>query len=353
MKHRILVAMSGGVDSSVAAGLLVEAGHEVVGATMSLWENPGDPHAKTCCGTEETYGAKAVCDLLGVPHYTFDLRAAFREKVVDNFVSQYAAGLTPNPCVRCNLFLKFDLLLAKARLLGMSHVATGHYARLSSDATGFYRLGPAADDHKDQTYFLYPLPPEDLGRILFPLADMTKAEVRAWALSRNLPTAKKAESQDVCFIPGKAQDFLETQGLADAKGPILHEDGSLLGEHRGIHHFTLGQRKGLGVGYKEPLYVLGLDANTQTVKVGSEASLWGKSFTVPTPHVLAPDLWKTGGNYQIKVRYRTDAKEGRLVSLDGGALVELTEPERGITPGQSAVFYQNGVVVAGGEIGSL
>jgi tRNA-specific 2-thiouridylase len=344
----ILVAMSGGVDSSVAAMLLADEGHRVIGATMSLWESPGKG-SRPCCGAEEAWGAKAVCDLLGVPHYTFDLRAEFKKTVVDPFVAAYARGVTPNPCVECNRHLKFDLLAAKARLLGCTHVATGHYARLVGEG-GRHYLRTAADPAKDQSYFLWPMPPAELGRTLFPLASLEKIEVRELALARGLPTAKKTESQDVCFIPGETFAFLEANGIAQTPGEILLEDGSVIGRHDGIHRYTLGQRRGLGIGWSAPLYVKALDPARNRVIVAEEQALWSRRFTVPRLNLLAPDLWVDGGEYLVKVRYRSTGKPGRIALRGEAAAVELGEAERGITPGQSAVFYRGDTVVAGGEI---
>ncbi|MBN8218545.1 MAG: tRNA 2-thiouridine(34) synthase MnmA [Spirochaetes bacterium] len=340
--------MSGGVDSSVAAMLLADAGHRVIGATMSLWEAPGKGN-RPCCGAEEAWGAKAVCDLLGVPHYTFDLRAEFQRSVVEPFIAAYAAGTTPNPCVECNRHMKFSMLSAKARLLGCTHVATGHYARLEAEG-GRHRLRTATDPAKDQSYFLWPIPPEELGLTLFPLAALEKVEVRSLALARGLPTAKKTESQDVCFIPGETSAFLESHGVRQAPGEILLEDGSVIGKHEGIHRYTLGQRRGLGIGWATPLYVKALDPGRNRVIVGEEKSLWSRRFSVPRLNLLAPDLWEDSATYLVKVRYRSTGKAGKIRFQGAGVSVELDEEERGITPGQSAVFYRGDTVVAGGEI---
>ncbi len=347
---KILAAMSGGVDSSVTAALLHEQGHEVIGVTMSLWDNPAEKHAKRCCGVEEVYGAKAVCDVIGIPHYSFDMKAEFKTYVVDNFVSEYAAGRTPNPCVKCNQFMKFDVLMAKAELLGCEAVATGHYAKIEKDQGHFY-LQKAADDKKDQSYFLYPIKANALSKILFPLEGMTKPEVRAVAEKYNLPTAQKPESQDICFIPKSHVSFLEKQGgLLTQEGDIVHTSGKVIGKHLGLHRYTIGQRKGIGIGYASALYVKELDLANNRLIVGDEEDLMSSIFSVPEINVLAPDLWENGREYLVKVRYRADAKPGVLKLEGGKTMIHLLEPERGITSGQSAVFYLGKTVIAGGEI---
>lgn len=342
--------MSGGVDSSVTAALLHEQGHEVIGATMSLWESSGQKNAKRCCGVEEVYGAKAVCDVIGVEHYTFDMHEDFRKKVVDNFLSEYAAGRTPNPCVRCNQFLKFDVLLAKSKLLGCEAIATGHYSVIHRDAGKAY-LQKAVDDKKDQSYFLYPILAEDLPKILFPLGELTKPEVRALAEKYKLPTAQKPESQDICFIPKSHVDFLEKHGeFSKEEGDIVLPSGEVIGKHQGLHRYTIGQRKGIGIGYERPLYVKEIDLQKNRLVVGDDSELFSSDFTVPEINVLAPDLWDSGREYLVKVRYRSEPKVGEVRLENGAVRVALREKERGITSGQSAVFYLGKTVVAGGVI---
>ena len=353
--------MSGGVDSSVTAAVLKSQGHEVVGGTMSLYEHPGaEEHAKRCCGITEVYQAKRVCDVIGISHYTFNMKKEFKTHVVNNLIEEYRKGRTPNPCVRCNEFMKFDFLMKKARQVGCDQVATGHYARIEQADNGRYYLKKGLDEKKDQSYFLYPIKNEDLPHIIFPLHTTTKEEVRALALEYKLPTAKKAESQDICFIPNSHVEFMENIGGVEKKpGPmVLHGDSSgdgkdrVVGEHQGLHRYTVGQRRGIGVALNHPVYVKEVKVESNTLVISDEKELYESTFTVENMNILAPDLWNKDNTFTVKVRYRSQGVPGKFAGdqEDGTTRITLLEPERGITPGQSAVFYLDDIVVAGGEI---
>lgn len=347
---RVVAAMSGGVDSSVVAGLLVEQGHDVIGVHMKLHDQPtavSGPPDKHCCGLDDALDARRVADRLGIPFYVMDLQSAFRRSVMDYFAETYRAGGTPNPCIQCNGVLKFRILLQRARALGATHLATGHYARVTEGGG----LAVAADRAKDQSYFLFPVTREALRHTLFPLGGMTKPEVRAHATRLGLVTADKPESQEVCFIPDDdhTRFVREHTGATGGSGDIVDRAGTVLGAHDGYWRFTIGQRRGLGVAVGEPVYVLAIDPDTNRVVVGpGEALRHG--------HVRA-----TGGNWfrrpgpgerlSARVRHR-----GRLrpcsVELedDGAARVVFHEPVRAAARGQAVVVYDGDDVVGGGWI---
>ena len=324
--------MSGGVDSSVAAALLAERGCRVIGITLRLWEAPPDEtFVGRCCTPEDVGDARRVCARLGVPHYTLDWRQAFREAVVVPFVAEYRRGRTPNPCVVCNDVLKFDRLVRKARELHARWVATGHYARVLSGP----RLLRGLDRNKDQSYFLAGIPAEILPGITFPLGGLTKREVREEAGRLALPTAAKRESQDVCFVPdGRTASFVAGQGGGGRPGEIVDEAGVVLGRHVGVHAYTVGQRRGLGIAAPHPLYVLGIDADRARLVVGPVESL-----EVTRVHT---DGWRwlrrpvAGEPLRLQVRYRSAAAE--VDRLDGDDVL-LSRPSVGVAPGQAAVLY--------------
>lgn len=363
-RKRILVAMSGGVDSSVAAALLKEQGHDVIGVTMQLWdysknEQSCDPAAKfdSCCSHDDVADARQVAVKLGIPFYVLNYQEDFKENVVDYFTREYLRGRTPNPCVACNTFLKFDHLLERAKRLGCDAVATGHYARIEFDSSsGIFRLKKGRDEKKDQSYFLYSMTQDRLARILFPLGDMTKTEVRAHAERFGLVNAKKKESMEICFIPNNdyAKFIEKNSSPADIiVGQIKSEDGSVLGTHDGIHKFTIGQRKGIGVASDKPLYVTRIDPENGTVFVGDETHLNRSRFEFDQLHFIH----SCGENeeFEIKIRYRSPPALGRIVTkgtMDGAlsAAVEFSVPQRSITPGQIAVLYRGDEVLGGGFI---
>ena len=351
---RVIVAMSGGVDSAVAAARLVDEGYDVIGVTLHLWDYPDEGEAGSharCCAPEDQYDARRTADALGIPHYTFDRRALFHASVVEPFVTAYLAGETPSPCTACNRGVKLGELFRIADRLGASHVATGHYARVEHDAEG-PRLLRGRDRTKDQSYFLYATPPEQLARLVFPLGDATKVEVRAEAVARGLPGATKGESQELCFVgSGAARYAAFVEARAEGRvrpGPIVDEAGRVVGSHGGIHRFTIGQRKGLGVALGEPAFVARIDAESATVHLSRGSGLGAGGAEVEDV-ILSPGV-PAVFTAEVQVRYRHDG-EAATVSVDGRrGVVRFGQPVRAITRGQVAVFYEGSRVLGGGRI---
>ena len=350
---RVLVAMSGGVDSSVAAALLVEAGHEVIGVTMKTFCYSGTPsHGKTCCGLDGITDAKRVAHALGIPHYVFDVEEDFTRDVIDDFVSEYARGRTPNPCVRCNSNTKFRDLMARGRLLGCDRIASGHYVRVEHGPRGS-RLLRGRDTDKDQAYFLWGLPPELLPRLLFPVGELTKAEVRERARALGLVTADKPESQEICFVPtGDYRDLLRKRldtHPALEPGAIVRSDGGVVGRHEGYGGFTVGQRKGLGGGFAEPLFVLAIRPDTREVVVGTREELLQDEVLVGEPSWLAAPPAQ-GDEVEVQLRYRARPVRARVEEIGSELWLALAEPTSAITPGQSAVVFERDGLLGGGRI---
>ena len=356
-RRTVLVAMSGGVDSSVAAALLVEQGHRVIGVTMKTFcYQETDGHGKQCCGLDGILDAKRVADRLGIDHYVFDVEREFTRDVIDDFVQEYAAGRTPNPCVRCNGNTKFRDLLRRGQMLGCDAIATGHYARMGLDAAGNAVLLRALDAAKDQSYFLWALPPQMLPQLLFPLGELTKPQVREMARGLGLVTADKPESMEICFVPsGNYVDVLETRldpaHPALAPGRLVTPDGEVLGEHDGYARYTVGQRKGLGGGHGRRLYVLGSRPDTREVVVGTEEQLHRGDVAIAELSWLVADPPMDGEAVQVQIRHRGRAVGARVSEhADGVLRLDLDEPQRAVTPGQSAVVFRGDVVLGGGRI---
>jgi tRNA-specific 2-thiouridylase len=365
---KIAVAMSGGVDSSAAAALLKAGGHELVGFTMQLWNQrrglsvgeDGEPLPSRCCSLDDVYDARRVAEELGFPFYVLNLERDFERDVVAPFVQSYLEGETPIPCVACNSRLKFASLDRTALSVGCEKVATGHYARVRFDETaGRYRLLRGLDARKDQTYFLWELTQEQLSRSLFPLGEMTKEEVREVARQNGLYVAEKRESQEICFVPdgdyaGFIDRYLEAEGREDerpARGEIVDTEGRVVGEHEGVHRFTVGQRKGLGISRPLPLYVVRVEPESNRVVVGHDAELLSRGFTAAGVNWVAFDEPEEPVRADVRVRYRHTEAPATITPLGGGrARVRFDDPQRAVTPGQATVFYRGEEVVGGGWI---
>lgn len=351
---RVVVGMSGGVDSSVAAALLKEQGYDVIGIMLRLWSEPtviGDDGVEVvaenkCCSLESVNDARRVAAALGIPFYVVNVAQPFQETIVDYFYDEYAAGRTPNPCLRCNRHIRFTLLLDRALTLGADYLATGHYVRVDNDpATGLRRLRQGVDTSKDQSYVLHVLTQRQLQHALFPLGEYTKPQVRAMAEERGLPVASKAESQEICFVANDYRGFMrryadDTGRAAPQPGPILDTTGQQVGEHQGLAYYTVGQRKGLGVMAREPLHVLRLDASRNAVVVGSAAQLERDSFTISQTTWTSDHAPTEPFTTRAKLRYKAPLVAATVTPLsDGRAEVRLDQPARAVTPGQAAVFY--------------
>jgi tRNA-specific 2-thiouridylase len=345
--------MSGGVDSSVAAGLLVEQGYEVVGVTMRLWteEDSGAArHHKRCCSVEDTDDAKAAADVLGIRHYVLNMEREFAESVVDRFVSEYALGRTPNPCLACNEHVKFRPLLDHAIALDAEFLATGHYARIRKNSHGF-ELWRAADPAKDQSYVLYTLGQPELSRTLFPLGEHAKPEVRDMAWRWGLPNADKPDSADICFIPSGDYRRFVRERVPSASGDIVDSEGTRLGGHSGVIEYTVGQRRRVPArGGYEPLFVLNVDARTNTVVVGPHEELMAEGLTADNLTFCGGDAPKGATAVDTRIRYRSEPVPAELTVSGETAEVRFERPQRAVTPGQAVVFYDGECVVGGGTI---
>ena len=354
-KKKVVVGLSGGIDSSVAALLLVEQGYEVIGATLRIWEEgeylDGEWHDRSCC---KTGLARFAAEQLKIPYYIWDAYKEFKECVVDDFCNEYSKGRTPNPCTKCNEKIKFSLLREKALSIGAEYIATGHYARVCHDQDrNRYILKKGLDQNKDQSYFLYRLTQDQLSGIIFPLADYTKSEVTKIAESLDLPVTEMRESQEVCFVTheGYREFIKEHVPTAIKTGKFVSATGSVLGEHDGIPFYTIGQRRGLKISAGERLYVLNIDAQKNEVVLGREQELFAKGLIATDIHEISGEPLKEGDIYYTKIRYRSKAVKAMVIPVGEGRIkVIFEEPQRAITPGQSVVFYDNDVLVGGGII---
>ena len=364
----LAVAMSGGVDSSTAAALLADE-QPVVGLTMQLWNQrrlpavapPDEARSGRCCSLDDVYDARRVAEFLGIPYYVVNFEQNFEQQVVRPFVERYLAGETPIPCSLCNNQIKFYQLIRTARSIGAERVATGHYARIFySSSTHRYRLLKAVDESKDQAYFLFGLTQEQLSRSIFPLGDMTKAQVRALARAQHLPVAEKAESQEICFVPtGDYARFIdaylsEQKQKSGGEGPLVSRDGRLMGRHRGIHHFTVGQRKGLGIAVGQPLYVIQVDARKNEIMVGDDKDLYRRRLLARELNWITPPKSADWFEVSAKIRSTHPPAPARVrPGAEATVEVEFAEPQRAITPGQAVVFYEGEEVLGGGWISKV
>lgn len=349
---RVLVAMSGGVDSSVAAVLLKQQGYDVTGVTLKLFDKPLEDEfvSRSCCSLESVEDARRVCYELGVEHHTFNMKQSFEKKVILPFVEAYTQGLTPNPCVECNRSIKFEELLAKAEAYGFDYIATGHYLRNTFDPkTGLYHVLKGLDDKKDQSYALYMLTQEQLAKILFPLGSLTKPEVRQIALEAGLRIHNKPDSQEICFVDGRYTEFLREQsGTIARPGPMQNSDGKEVGQHTGVVDYTIGQRKGLGA-FGQPTFVIDKDAARNRLLVGPNEALFNRYLLADRINWIVPV--EDGAQLTAKIRYSAKPAPCRIdFQSDGKILVIFEEPQRAITPGQLVVFYRDAEMVGGATI---
>lgn len=346
--NKVLLGMSGGVDSSVSALLLKEQGYEVIGITLQLF-------AGSCCNLDTNLDAKNVCKTIGIPHVTYDLRNEFKCHVIDDFINEYKKCRTPNPCIECNKYMKFGAMFEKAKELGCNYIATGHYAKIEYSEK--YRQNVLKKSNaigKDQSYVLYNLPRNMLNNVLFPLGNFrSKEEIREIAKKHNLKVANKPDSEDICFIPdGNYKKFLEENSdLKPKKGNIVNKSGEILGQHNGLYNYTIGQRKGLGISYKEPLFVTGFNQDKNELIVGTNEDTYQKEMLVNNLNWLLTDELKEKKEVGIKTRYSTKESKAIIEQIDSDTVkVVFSEPAQRITPGQSAVFYIDDVVLGGGKI---
>lgn len=356
MNKKAVIAMSGGVDSSVAAFLTKKQGYECIGATMKLFHNEDVciSREKSCCSLEDVEDARSVAYSLGIPYYVFNFTERFREDVIDRFVNAYETGSTPNPCIDCNRYLKFEKLFLRAKELNYDYVVTGHYARIELDEnSGRYLLKKAVDETKDQSYVLYAMTQEQLAHTLFPLGGLKKTEVRKIAEEYGFVNAKKHDSQDICFVQnGTYADFIKQYtGKEYPPGEFILKDGTVLGKHKGIINYTVGQRKGLGISYEEPLYVSEIKIADNTVVLGTDRDLYSKTLTANNINLISVNKIEKPTRIRAKIRYRQTEQPATVIQTDEDSItIEFDEPQRAVTKGQAVVLYDDDTVLGGGTI---
>ncbi len=356
-KPKVVVGMSGGVDSSMAAALLKEEGYDVIGVTLQIWEATGPEVEGGCCSNSAIDDARRVAFLLGIPHYVLNFRSYFEKTVVDYFTQAYLAGETPNPCLACNRHVKFGEMLRKAQGLGADYIATGHYAQVLRDPDSErFLLSKSADARKDQTYALYMLTQEQLAHTLFPLAEYSKDQVRIMARERGLGVANKPDSQEICFVPNDDYaSFVQERAMGFIKpGNFVDLSGKSLGRHQGIIHYTVGQRKGLGVTFGKPMFVVGLNPVSNEVVLGEDPDIYTDTLWADDLNWISFSDLKEPLNVEAKIRYNSAGASATIYpggsEADYGVMVRFDEPQRAVTPGQAVVFYQGNLVVGGGRI---
>lgn len=348
--------MSGGVDSSVAAYLLKEQGYEVIGVTMEIWQKESEGILEReggCCGLSAAEDAKRVAGVLGIPHYVMNFRDIFQQKVIDYFVQEYQAGHTPNPCIACNRFVKWEALLRRSMEIGADFIATGHYASIKKLANGRYAIVRSKFDRKDQSYALYNLTQEQLSHTLMPLGEYEKGQIRCIAAEQGLQVAQKPDSQDICFIPDNDyKRFLEEEtGEKPCEGNFVDKSGNVLGKHRGITHYTIGQRKGLNLAFGHPVFVTELRPDTNEVVIGGAEDVYVDALEAAQLHCMAVEHFEEGQRMMAKIRYADKGQMCTIEKLEGDkAFIAFDQEVRAVTPGQAVVFYQENTVLGGGTI---
>ncbi len=354
---KVMVGMSGGVDSSVAAKLLLDAGYEVIGATLKLYNNDDievDPNSRTCCALSDVEDARSVAYKLGFEHFVFNFRDEFRQKVINNFTSTYLNGGTPNPCIECNRHIKFEKMLRRAEEIGCDYIATGHYAeKVYDDATGRWLLKRPSDRSKDQTYVLYGLTQHQLAHTLFPLYGMEKAEVRKIAEDADLINSRKPDSQDICFVPdGDYASFIcRDTNIQPQKGDFINKDGKVIGTHQGLIRYTVGQRKGLGTAFGKPMFVVDKNAESNQVILGDEKDLYTCELIADDVNLISIEALTSPIRVTAKTRYSQKDESATIEALPNGQIkVTFDKPQRAVTKGQAVVFYDGDIVVGGGTI---